>query len=719
MKIAQITPGLLPIPPNGWGAVEKIIWDYKKNFEKLGHTCDIKYLDNIKQGDYDIVHIHMANLGVEASLKKIPFIFTMHDHHSFFLGKDSSVYKENLKAINKSSKTFVPARYLVDYFNSGENLCYVPHGVDSDFFSPAKKINSSKILCVGNNGLIGDPLFDRKGFIFAIEAARKLNLPITIAGPSQNKHFFENNKDFIPYDKLTLLYDINEEDLKKAYQTHSVFLHPSMLEAGHPNLTLMEAMSCGLPVISCYEDEPLPGMIKIVRSSDSICKAVAQAEQDSSLREKAIKYARDNDWNFVCKRILNLYKETFSMRGLLLKNYRKVVQDKTKSTPVLNKILISFNDGPKVEAKGTSEEKYQIEFINDNKIEYRSVIGIDGWAAANKKYFINWKIKVTELKNSKATEILFDATGRKIQIINDSGSLGDLIAWMPFVDLFQKKHNCIVDFYTPKKELFNSSYPNINFFNYNDVRQSDHYAKFMLGCFSSANFLDYSPNNFRDQPLQKIAADILGIGYKEVRPNVLVENKKRPIEQKYVCISTNSTARAKLWNNEGGWKKVVEYLKSCGYEVVAIQKEELDESKIQDVTHPPTPNIQDAITWINHAEFYIGLGSGISWLSWALKKEVILISGFSLPESEFFTPYRVINKSESVCHGCWNDPSLQFDKSDWDWCPKQKGSARQFECSKEITFEMVKEKIDLCILNLASAQKNLHSSDTESGLKTY
>ena len=28
MKIIQVNLGLLPIPPNGWGAVEKIIWDY-------------------------------------------------------------------------------------------------------------------------------------------------------------------------------------------------------------------------------------------------------------------------------------------------------------------------------------------------------------------------------------------------------------------------------------------------------------------------------------------------------------------------------------------------------------------------------------------------------------------------------------------------------------------------------------------------------------------
>ena len=36
MKIINVTPGILPIPPNGWGAVEKIIWECHQNFIKKG-----------------------------------------------------------------------------------------------------------------------------------------------------------------------------------------------------------------------------------------------------------------------------------------------------------------------------------------------------------------------------------------------------------------------------------------------------------------------------------------------------------------------------------------------------------------------------------------------------------------------------------------------------------------------------------------------------------
>ena len=104
--------------------------------------------------------------------------------------------------------------------------------------------------------------------------------------------------------------------------------------------------------------------------------------------------------------------------------------------------------------------------------------------------------------------------------------------------------------------------------------------------------------------------------------------------------------------------------------------------------------LEDRINDLYHCEFFIGLGSGLSWLAWACEKPVVMISGFSDPKSEFYTPYRVHNKN--VCNSCWNDVNCTFDRSNWLWCPRDK----DFECSREITFDMVKEKIDRCVLDL-------------------
>lgn len=41
MKIAIVGPGIMSIPPVGWGAVEILIWDVTKTLEKLGHEIKI------------------------------------------------------------------------------------------------------------------------------------------------------------------------------------------------------------------------------------------------------------------------------------------------------------------------------------------------------------------------------------------------------------------------------------------------------------------------------------------------------------------------------------------------------------------------------------------------------------------------------------------------------------------------------------------------------
>jgi hypothetical protein len=49
MKICLVGPGIMSIPPKGWGAVEILIWDYKEILEKLGHEVVIVNTPNQSQ----------------------------------------------------------------------------------------------------------------------------------------------------------------------------------------------------------------------------------------------------------------------------------------------------------------------------------------------------------------------------------------------------------------------------------------------------------------------------------------------------------------------------------------------------------------------------------------------------------------------------------------------------------------------------------------------
>jgi glycosyltransferase involved in cell wall biosynthesis len=78
MKIALIAPGIMPVPPPGWGAVEILIWDYYNELLAAGHNVVIinkirsnpqdqsnpgtaycrDLISEINNGGFDFVHLH-------------------------------------------------------------------------------------------------------------------------------------------------------------------------------------------------------------------------------------------------------------------------------------------------------------------------------------------------------------------------------------------------------------------------------------------------------------------------------------------------------------------------------------------------------------------------------------------------------------------------------------------------------------------------------------
>jgi len=65
MKISIIGPGLMSIPPKGWGAVETLIWDMRNALIALGHEVDIinlrdpiEIIKKVNSFRPDFVHIH-------------------------------------------------------------------------------------------------------------------------------------------------------------------------------------------------------------------------------------------------------------------------------------------------------------------------------------------------------------------------------------------------------------------------------------------------------------------------------------------------------------------------------------------------------------------------------------------------------------------------------------------------------------------------------------
>jgi len=692
MKIVNVTPGLLPIPPNGWGAVEKIIWEVHNNLLELGHDSQIKYLDQI-DGTEDVVHIHVANLANMAYERGIPYYFTLHDHHAFLYGKDSELYKENLKAIRNAKRAFVPAKYLVEYFDGIPE--YLSHGVNTDWFTPGE-ITEHRLLCVANNGFAFDQTEDRKGFGFAIEAAKQLGLPITIAGPSNNKNYFQKYPP--DYDKLTILYSLSEEELRDLYKRHTIFLHPSVLEAGHPNLTLLEAMASGLPVVGTFEEgNSLDGMIYIERDVDSIVSAINYLMDGPKYLQKrfeAIEQSHKLSWKNITKKLLNQYTKRYSMRDTLIKQYDLTsitLNPSLKERPIFN---INFIQGAFFEIKGGSDKKYHVQFIDTKtgKIEYSNTIGRNCWVKASKSHHVNWMIIADNGETKYKYEI--SLKGKRVYIALDSKSIGDTLAWFPYIDEFRKQYECQVICSTFHNNLFKENYSEIEFVNPGDI-VNDLYAMYTIGWYyNSDGIIDFNKNpfDFKNQPLQKTASDILGLNHTEVVPKIKL--KPNIEKEKLVTIAIHSTTQAKYWNNPTGWQEVVDYLKSEGYRVVLLSREgngymgNWHPNGIEKLEEGP---LEKVIEMIQKSKLFIGIGSGLSWLSWATGTMTCIISGFSADYTETITNTIRITAPHGKCSNCFNTHRL--DAGDWNWCPIHKGTNRQFECTKSITAKTVIDSI--------------------------
>ena len=370
--------------------------------------------------------------------------------------------------------------------------------------------------------------------------------------------------------------------------------------------------------------------------------------------------------------------------------YNLILKLKMKKQKELSyKFINHFVNGVYFEIVGDSHSNFRVQFSNNaGVVLYEETIKCNSWIKLDREYYTDWNIKVWENDQLVHNEdiILKD---KRVMIGFESSSLGDTLAWMPYCDDFQKKHDCKLIVATFKNFLFKDQYPNIEFVEPNTI-VPNLFAKYDLGWFYDLNKEPVLPSTI---PLQATATNILGLDYAEIKPklNFTPRMNVASTDKPYVCIAPDSTAGCKEWSLEN-WQGVVDFIINKGYDVINVSID--SKYKLKNVFIPSNLTLDATMQIIHYSEFFIGLSSGLSWLAWSLNKHIIMIANFSEENHEFKTDCtRIVNKS--VCNGCWNNKNFKFDKGDWNWCPIWKGYDKQFECQKSITIEMVTEMLIL------------------------
>lgn len=360
-------------------------------------------------------------------------------------------------------------------------------------------------------------------------------------------------------------------------------------------------------------------------------------------------------------------------------------------------IRFDFNDGCRI-ALPDGDWHVCLRDAQTSNVLYETDIKA-GVVASSKKYFVPFDIEIRS-GNQEVLRHRFDCREQNVLIQFPVGTLGDLIAWFPYAVRFGEQHGCRLNcaMGAPVIALFRNLYPSITFLTPEEIKPEEYYATYNIGLYFDDQQNVRQPSDFRLVGLHRTAGYILGVDPEEAPPDIDMPDDTRPIPEKYVCIAAQSTTQCKYWNNPSGWRELVQFLKDHGYRVICVDQKATHGTGMV-WNHIPygaedqtgDRSLAERARWLKHAEFFVGLSSGLSWLAWAVGTPVVMISGFTHPTNEFHTPYRVINYH--TCNSCWNDVRVMFDHKDFLWCPRHAGTPRQFECTRLITTDQVKNVI--------------------------
>jgi len=362
-------------------------------------------------------------------------------------------------------------------------------------------------------------------------------------------------------------------------------------------------------------------------------------------------------------------------------------------------VRFDFNEGARV-LLPKAEQPWQVRLrdLDTGNILYETRLD-GGYINSAKRWFIRFRVEVSQAGET-VLQHDYDARDREVLVVLPVGTLGDTLAWFPYAPRFAAGHGCrlTIAMAEPLIELFRDAYPDITFCSHANVEPERYYATYYIGLFFEDEACVWQPCDFRLVGLHRTAAYILGVDPEEVPPRLGVPDEGHPIAEPYVVIATQSTTQAKCWNNPLGWREVIRFLKDTGLRVICIDQKPVHGAGLvwNHVPHGAEDETGDRplterVRWLRHAEFFVGLSSGLSWLAWAAGVPVVLIAGFTHPINEFAAAARVVNYH--ACNSCWNDVRVRFRHDDFLWCPRHAGTPRQFECTRLITPDQVKAAI--------------------------
>jgi alpha-maltose-1-phosphate synthase len=338
VRVLLLGTGVLPIPPTGYGGVERTVAELERALRGAG--ADVEVLQRVRRGRsldeywfalelprllraerYDVLHAATPVVANRLAGAGRPYVYTTHSRHWFLCRGARQRWGRWLerRAVARSSATVALTERLRERIRSElgprapGRLPVIPIGVDSDRFRPEWSARTGRRA-------LGVGVVQRfKRWELAARALRGLPVEFALVGPITDRAYAEELRAVGPH--VRLLGELDEPALLAQYAESDLLVHPSAVEllAG----VVLQALSSGLPVLGAAPVAELlePGRTGFATPPSASAEEIEAATRrhaeellgDPALRRRMGEAAREAalrrfSWPVVARAHLELYR---------------------------------------------------------------------------------------------------------------------------------------------------------------------------------------------------------------------------------------------------------------------------------------------------------------------------------------------------------------------------------------------------------------------------
>ncbi|MCI4373398.1 MAG: glycosyltransferase family 4 protein [Thermoplasmata archaeon] len=264
MRVVLIGGGVEPIPPTGYGAIERILTDFQAALTAAGHTPIIlnrvrhrKMRDEypfalelprlLREIDFDVLHANTPVVANRLVWSGRRFAYTSHSRHWYYRTRWTHRwgYWLERRAVRRSTAVVALTEPLARTMRSAVSapsplpITVIPFGVDSVRFAPDwSRRDGARALGVG-------VVLPFKRWEAAARALRGTGIRLQIAGPQPSPEYAAAVR--AAGDSVELLGEVDDARLRALFAESDFLVHPSAVEV--LSATVLQGLAAGLPVL--------------------------------------------------------------------------------------------------------------------------------------------------------------------------------------------------------------------------------------------------------------------------------------------------------------------------------------------------------------------------------------------------------------------------------------------------------------------------------------